>query len=340
VTAALAPRAIFDDGDWPGTFYTWTTDEQAEELRRDRVLLRRGAADGAGMSAYNGMLWSLYGADPVARLLLNPPFHLVRYAWPFPWATRLGGDDRPYGDRLVRIDLREDALLARFRSQAADPLDRWAFFDRHHRRLSTEEFLARAADLAVVYHARHAPSFGLSFREFIVVNEAKVLEWSVGTDEINAAIDADRATIGLLARLVAEQPEWSATAPEADWNAAVVEHAWGARPPQLTPELAYAAGLAFANARYLPGTGQIDVLLRSLLAARQPGPPLHHEPPARARPRALRPPPPLPGAQPPDCVPGDGTFDCGAGASQVNLCRDPAGFVRRCPRIAGSSPAP
>jgi hypothetical protein len=330
VVAALAPRVFFEDDPFPRTLYTWTTDAQAERLRLDRVLLVRGAVDGAGLSAYNGMLWALYGDDQVARLLLNPPFHLVRYAWPFPWATRLGGDDRPYGDHLVRIDLRENALFACFRSQATEPADRWAFFDRAHHRLSLQEFLPRAADLAAIYHVRHAPDLGLAFREFVVVNEAQVAEWSLGTDEINEALDADRVALGLLARLVAEMPGESPALSEEAWNSSVVEEAWIPRPSRLTPELAYAAGLAFANNRYLPGATQLSALLRSLEAARQPGPPLRHSPavPRRTPPRV---PPPLPGAQPPPCDPSNGTFDCGTIAAQKKLCRDRAGFVRRCP---------
>ncbi len=333
VVAALAPRDFFDNDPFPLTLYTWTTDEQAETLRQNRALLVRGAVDGQGLSGYNGMLWSLYGVDPVARLLLNPPFHLQRYAWPFPWATRLGGDDRSYGDHLIRMDLRANAIFARFRPQVEIPAERWAFFDRERHRLTTQEFLKRAADLVAVYHLREVnpASGGLAFREFVVVNEAQVVEWSIGTDEINNAIDADRAALGLLAQFVSEQLDWAASADEFEWNAAVLANSWGPRPPQLSPELAYTAGLAFANSRYLPGKTQLDALLKSLKLVHQPGPPLRHSPTV-PRPRApLLPPPPLPGAQPDPCAPGDNTFDCGVIAAQVHLCRTPTGFVRRCP---------
>ena len=107
-------------------------------------------------------------------VLLNPPFHRVRYAWSAPWATRMSSDDDPYGDVLVRIELKPEAIVVAYHP-LRDTGRRWAFFGPDGRELSSAEAMASAGRIGAIYHSRDIAGMNqLSMREFLVCNEAMV----------------------------------------------------------------------------------------------------------------------------------------------------------------------
>src|SRR5258706_7476507 len=93
--------------------YTWTTSAQIDELRRDhsRLLVREHSPD-YGASFYEQVVAALAErGDVVAQLLHTTTFAKSRFAWPAPWATREGWIDEDYGDQLIRVTLRSNAIV-------------------------------------------------------------------------------------------------------------------------------------------------------------------------------------------------------------------------------------
>jgi hypothetical protein len=85
-TARVARRQLF----------SWTTPEQAAALRQDRILFSRSERPGLGPGyAFEvirqiGKFPSASEQGQLAAILGGALFEKARYAWPEPWATRMG----------------------------------------------------------------------------------------------------------------------------------------------------------------------------------------------------------------------------------------------------------
>lgn len=254
--------------------YTWTTAEQVAELRAGSVLMTRTEREGLGpgfameaLAAVAGMTAITPGeldVKALAQLLIGPAFSKARYAWTDPWATRAGWPGESYGDQLVRLVLREDAFVARFRWGKLDVVD------MNNAPVAIAEALAHPERLAGVYFVRDAgtggPRCGGSFsggdrgyREFIIGNEAMIEEWSLGTEEIRARLEADIARLQEFFDRVRVCPVRD---DPVEWNLRVVCD-WDAIPQQ--GELgAYEAALAIPSANYLPAPTPLANLIEAL----------------------------------------------------------------------------
>jgi hypothetical protein len=195
----LAETAVTDAAFARRTLWSWTTRAQAETLRKEkRLLLPTELPDGP--TPYVELIEKVAGGNgpyaDLARLLVgHPSLKLRRYAWSRPWPTRLGLADRDYGDQLVRVVLAPNAIIARFDASRPDVFE---LHDLDERSVPIGELVANPSRLAAVLHVRTKDT-PVAHREYVLCNESMVTEWSLATDEIKAAIAADRALVTQLA---------------------------------------------------------------------------------------------------------------------------------------------
>jgi len=186
--------------------YSWTTPEHVVELRRDRRLLIRSEQAGMGRG---------YAFDVIAKLAANRVgtevgelatrlstdlFPKIRYAWPAPWATRMGWPGEDYGNQLVRIVLKDSAWTALVMNGSIFVVDAQGVAVPLATALETPE------RIAVIFFVKDEPAGGTScggggtfgasasgvtYREFILGKEAMIEEWSLGTDEILQQLGSD-----------------------------------------------------------------------------------------------------------------------------------------------------
>jgi len=249
--------------------YSWTVPEHVEELRRDKVLLIRSEQEGMGRgNAFNTIDRIGLGITPEAQLakkLSEEIFINIRYAWPHPWATRMGWPGETYGNQLLRIVLKEEAWIARVMENMVE------VFDMQNQPVPIADALLHPDRIAAIYYvndsASGGPSCGGSFqsgsggyREFIVGNEAMIAEWSLATQEIRDRIesDADRVATFLM-RVRSSMPPSSGTS----WNADVV-CSWTSQP--CFEADTYQKALAIPSDNYFPDAATLAALSDTLRA--------------------------------------------------------------------------
>jgi hypothetical protein len=187
-------------------FYTWTTKKQVETLRESKVLIWKSVSETKGASLYDVTLNdTALLRDPCAALLRQEQFTRKRFAWPNAWATLMGWEDEKYGDQLIRIELRDDAIMGYLNIEKHEkPL---SFFDMKGRELSKEEVLAHQDRIAAVYHVNErkarvtmyrgsyrSPKKGVAnapFREYVIVNEKMIKSWSYGDERVLSELKAE-----------------------------------------------------------------------------------------------------------------------------------------------------
>lgn len=284
----FAGSAVRRDAPVRGVLYTWTTRAQTEELRARPVLLTRETTDAGGRSRFDEALAREPGA--AARLLQEPGRRARRFAWPLPWATVMGWDGAGWGTDLVRVELRPEAITAVF-----SPGEPWTFLDREGGEVPESAVLAAPERLAVVYHVAPASAERPGFREFVIVGEKMIAEWSLGTEEIRATIAADAELLaraaekidalrGLAAARCAS--EGAASCPEAElpegpdalaaWSGRLIAGPWARAPAERDALLAdlYAACLAVPGAPYVATGADLRAIAEKLRGLAGQPPPL------------------------------------------------------------------
>jgi len=178
--------------------YSWTTAEQAAELRQDRVLLTRTETPDLGRGyAFTSMdALAAKGTAPENQLLSrisNERFTKARFAWPNAWATRMGWPGEDYGDQLLRIVLKPEAWILVVRDTVGI-----AVVDLDNNLVPIADALAQIERIAAVYFYKEDvvnrgsySSCGGGYREFVLGNEAMIEEWSLGTQDIRDRIASD-----------------------------------------------------------------------------------------------------------------------------------------------------
>ena len=225
-TPVFSERAVSNLAPARRELYTWTTAEQAQEVRAGSVLLTRTEREGLGpgyaMEALAALALTV-SPDPhqadvqaLAALLTGPDFDKARYAWSEPWATRVGWPGETYGDQLIRMVLRPEAWLALYSSGTLNVVD------MQNMPVALADALAQPERLAGVFFVRDGadggPYCGGSFRggsdgyrEFIIGNESMIEEWSLGTPEIRARLESDIALVqAFFERIRPCPPHWDA----------------------------------------------------------------------------------------------------------------------------------
>ncbi|HWA71601.1 MAG TPA: hypothetical protein VG937_04695 [Polyangiaceae bacterium] len=251
--------------------YSWTTAEQEAEIRAGRVLLTRSEREGLGPGFAFDSLKALASANVIpeqqqlAALLTSARFANGRYAWPHPWATRLGWPGESYGNRLLRLVLRADAWMAVF---AGGQLQ---VFDASNARVSLADALARPERLAGFFFLKDAALMGpicggtfggggVGYREFLISNEAMIEEWSIGTETIRARLSADIGRLEEFFDRVRACPE---AGNALSWNHDV-NCAWQSNFVRGTEQSNYEAALAMPSENYLPTPARLAALIETL----------------------------------------------------------------------------
>lgn len=206
--------------------YSWTSQTTATRIVRERELFDDAQLP-EGPTAYVSRLEYVASRDDadgrLAKLLLgHPDLSRRRYAWVRPWATRMG-IVRPYGERLIAVTLRTDAIVGRFDPSRDEP---WLFHDLDGREVPLGRVLAEPQHIAAILHVRGDGQ--PNFREYVLCNASAIEAWSLATPEIAAAIAADTAAVRELATLA----EHGDIAGYADALAFDVEH-YAATPDNL-----------------------------------------------------------------------------------------------------------
>jgi len=264
VRAFLAPFAVSDDKPVQRVLYTWTTEAQIEELTKTKVLLSRSESAKLGPAAFDRELAARPATDAVAKLLRNPGFAKKRFAWSAPWATAFGLTGEPYGDRLVRIELTDDAIVGRFAATSGA----WTFFDLQGNAVDEKVVLAHPERLAAVLHTSDDAGSGRpAYREYVVCNESRILEWSVATEAITKLLDDAADQIELLAK--------SPPVDAAIFRAGLPS-AW--RKVASDSVDAWSPTLAFATDDTVPVPLRLQKLAKRLRTVPRPAPPLVHRP--------------------------------------------------------------
>ncbi len=253
--------------------YTWTTDEQITELREGQVLLTRTEREGLGPGyAFDVIAGIATQADlpmnQLAAYLASDAFAKARYAWPHPWATRMGWPGESYGNNLVRIVLREEAWIVSVRSGALEVRD------AQDAVIPLEEALATPERIALIFFEKDGASGGPfcggsfvdganGYREYIVGNEAMIEEWSIATPEILAKLDSDLALLRTFLERIRNCPS---PQDPIQWNLAVC-CSWPFT-DAASEFSVYEQSLAMPSPYYLPAPAEMVQLIETLESAR------------------------------------------------------------------------
>jgi hypothetical protein len=252
-------------------FFSWTTDEQAAELRRDQVLFTRAERPGMG-PGYAFEFLERFAQDSteperamLASLIGGQLFAKARFAWTEPWATRMGWPGEVYGGQLLRIVLKPEAWVVVLKG------GNLSVFDQQNQLVSLADALANPTRLGAIYYEKDAaaggPSCGGSFvsggsgyREFILGNLAMVEEWSLGTQQLRDRLSAN---IQQLSTFFERSRSCPVKTSAQQWNLQVV-CAWFRSEAPRTELEAYERSLAIPSDNYLAIPERIATMIETL----------------------------------------------------------------------------
>lgn len=282
--------------------YTWTREAQIEELRAGAPILSRSESTTGVRSGLDVALDQ--DTSEFAQLMRRPGLSLWRFAWPSPWATRMGWPDTgDYGDRLLRVELRSEALIGVYDSRISPRVVR--FFTDEGNDVSLADAMLVPQFWAAIYHVQESPGPDGQTRlarEFVLINESMIARVVYGTPQIESELAVERERLNFLATQLA---------PEATPFARLSE-SWDALPPDDADlRRLYDSALAFSSPLYLPTEPDVRAIARAL--SPQPAPFFERQPsvafdldhpPADAPPVRVGPGPRLPtGPQPSRVIP-------------------------------------
>jgi hypothetical protein len=204
---AIAPYAVDKQQFAKQVLYTWTTKEQIEELRARPILLTRSESPQFGSSGFDQRVAAERGAnDEMTELLKRPQLSMRRFAWVTPWATMMGFQGESYGSQLIKITLKEDALIASY-----TPRDNihWDLADLKNQRVALETLQDHPERLAAIYYEAEGKEGKLSYREYVLCNESMIETWEYATSALlNELTQEEKALRQLI--------EWAKVAPNAN----------------------------------------------------------------------------------------------------------------------------
>ncbi len=256
------------------TLYSWTVPEQVDELRQEKQLLIRSEQAGSGRGYAFDVIAQIaaQGRPEVSALaarFASELFPKIRYAWPNPWATRLGWPGEDYGNQLLRIVLRAEAWVV---VVSAGTL---RVVDMQNQAVALSDAMATPERIGAIFFAKDwsagGPACNSSFvsgaqgyREFIVGNEAMIEEWSLGTPDILMRLAADIDALSEYLRKVRECGTNGYVL--GSWNSSV-SCAWSSESgltPEPLPEAEYVNALALPSDYYFPSPDRLARLVDTL----------------------------------------------------------------------------
>lgn len=277
--------------------YSWTTREQAEEMRRTKVLLSRTESPEHGPSMYDvAMQNAADHGDSVAALLRKEGFQKARFAWTSAWATRMAWPGESYGDVLLAVDVRAGAYVAK-RDPAAGT---WDVVTTDGTAVGIAELLAHPERLGAVLFESDGTGGAPAYREFVLCNEAQIESFSFGMATELDELESEITGIETTAKALRAHPDVAGAVPRSQMTAA-----W--HDPLLTAPVdppgkmrrVYLANVAFDNDAYAFTPEKLDAIAASLKTAKtmQPSGSIFTGAAKFAGPGATAPPPrPKPGS--------------------------------------------
>jgi hypothetical protein len=304
---ALAVFTVTDTSYARRVLYTWTSDDQIDELLRTHVLLSRTESPKYGKSYYDRVVEDRWmGGDKIAALLRAPAFLKARFAWPAAWATLLGWPGESYGGQLIEVTLKPDAWIALLRTSAPA----WEVRDLSGKIVPNDELLKHPERLAAVHFVHDAvtppagtsPSFRASapdgreaYREYVLCNESMIESWAVGTPRIAEQIRAGADLVDAVAKYFEARPPPALR--EDRWNVHVALLVWPGLEPATAPQQLYEAAIAFPNPSYKIEPAALRNVSAALRKLQQRAASTTYSPTAKfpgAKPVPVPPPPPPP----------------------------------------------
>jgi hypothetical protein len=264
-------QTVHGDATGRRVLYTWTNAVQVEEAARTGTLLFKKDGDGKQSIFDASVAAQAWGV--VAQLVALEPFALRRFAWVNPWATSRGFGAERYGDRLVRVVLKKGAVIGRLTPDGGSTVD----VDGEV--VPDYELIKHPERLAAVYHVGftdpNKPE--TAFREFVLVNESQIEEWSVATPAIRERLELDAAMLHRAARAlggvrIRDASIWAREVGEGPWRT-------GARSDDA--QRRFEASLAFVSDPYRPLPPAVELIAKGLEALPPQGEPIVRAPAAR-----------------------------------------------------------
>jgi|GEM_PF-5782881 len=192
-------------------FYSWTTAEQIAELREGTPFLSRAVnAQGSPGTFYSFMAGWAAGGNEMAKFFLREEFQKSRYGWVNPLAYAVvGTQSYPFGDRLLRILLKSEALIAviiwtaQVRVFAMDGAEvSFEFLRNHPERLGAIFF----DDRGLYDHPEASCYPSGAIREYILPNESMIESWEYATVSVLADVAWYRRAVDDLLAITRANP--------------------------------------------------------------------------------------------------------------------------------------
>lgn len=262
------------DGGPPAAIWSWTTPEQAAEIRRDGILFTRESSPTLG----RGFLFSVLderaaNGDAAAARLAGTELAKGRFGWHNPWATVLGAvPGEAYGLELLRIEMRADTWFARLRASRAE-ID---FVDTAGQPVPTATVLASFERVGGILFENDIPrpgcaygtidvgGGGLVYREIYVGNEARLATFSHRTAAALAEVESAIAELGTFHDYLLASGHVNLAQGECSFGGPAI---WS-RGELGGSTNRYLASLAFASPTYAPDATTIAAIIAELERAR------------------------------------------------------------------------
>lgn len=267
------------------TFYTWTTQEQITELKKTNVLLTKSVSSKNEYSIYDLSLRdSSLLTNEFAAILKDPQFAKKRFAWVNSWATIMGWKNETYGDCLIKITLKDSAIIGKFDiTNKSEPI---AFYFLSGKKLTKTEIQLHKNKITAVYHVNNYMGMrnsyahknksktsykqsenakvkkeytAIPFREYVIVNESMISNFSFSNDQIADVINGE---INYLDRVKENIKQETKVYPASycnvwkDCNCAVDKNM-----------LEYLSSICFENDNYLYNTKKVMKIQKALQKA-------------------------------------------------------------------------
>lgn len=267
----LAFAPVARDAPPPSAIWSWTTAEQAAEIRRDQILFTKESSPTLGRGYLFDVLEQRAAqGDAAAARLAGTELATGRFGWTNPWATVRGATpDETYGLELLKIEMRPDTWFARVRTSRPE-ID---FVDAAGKVVDTATALASFERVGGILFENDVEAYaacstggdggGMLYREIYVGNEARLATVSHRTAAILSVLDAHIAELGALG-------DWLRSGGQEKWSMRTFRCRSGSM-WQQTPRSSlerYLASLAFATAPYAPEAANVDAIVTELTKAR------------------------------------------------------------------------
>ncbi len=251
--------------------FSWTTDEQVAELRRDQVLFTRAERPGMGPGYAFEFLKQLAQDQnyperaQLASVLGGELFEKARFAWSEPWATRMGWPGEDYGGNLLRIVLKPEAWVVLVKA------GNLTVYDMQNQGVPVADVLANPTRVGALLYEKDAEAGGPvcnqsfvagsnGYREFIVGNLAMVEEWSLGTQQIRDRLSENIARLSTFLQRIRACP---GPGTGQSWNFSVV-CGWDFPQANVTEISAYESSLAIPSDNYRPVPERLAAMIETL----------------------------------------------------------------------------